>query len=102
MKELREYARELLENEEVAVVIGYTQLSEKRTKPIIITDPADASKLVFNEYCLNNLAVYLTKVLIVMVLLKISDLISTERILRQNALPVIIISHYTLIKYSVK
>ena len=34
MKELREYARELLENEEVAVVIGYTQLSEKRTKQI--------------------------------------------------------------------
>ena len=61
MKELREYARELLEKEEVAGVIGYTQLSEKRTKPIIITDPADASKLVFNEYCLNNLAVYLTK-----------------------------------------
>ena len=61
MEELREYAKELLEKGEVAAVIGYTQVTEKRTKPIIITDPADSSKLVFNEYCLNNLSVYLTK-----------------------------------------
>jgi ferredoxin len=61
MEELRNHAKELLEKSEVAAVIGYQQVSEKRTKPIIITDPADASKLVFNEYCLNNLAVYLTK-----------------------------------------
>ena len=61
MEELREYAKELLEKGEVAAVIGYTQVTERRTKPIIITDPADSSKLVFNEYCLNNLTVYLTK-----------------------------------------
>lgn len=61
MDELRNYARELLEKEEVAAVIGYQQVTEKRTKPIVITDPAETSRLVFNEYCLNNLAVYLTK-----------------------------------------
>jgi ferredoxin len=61
MKELREYARELLESSAVAAVIGYAQVSDKRTKPVIITDPSHASKLIFNEYCLNNLAVYLTK-----------------------------------------
>lgn len=61
MKELREHARELLEKGEVAAVIGYRQVSDKRTKPIIVTDPADAEYLVFNEHCLNNLAVYLTK-----------------------------------------
>ena len=61
MDELRNYARELLEKGEVAAVIGYQQVTEKRTKPIVITDPAETSKLVFNEYCLNNLAVYLTK-----------------------------------------
>lgn len=61
MEELREYARELLIKEEVAAIIGYTQVSERRTRPVIITDPEETSKLVFNEYCLNNLAVYLTK-----------------------------------------
>ena len=33
MDELRNYARELLEKEEVAAVIGYQQVTEKRTKP---------------------------------------------------------------------
>lgn len=61
MEELRKYAKDLLEKNEVAAVIGYTQVSEKRTKPIIITNPEDTSKLVFNEYCLNNLSVYLTR-----------------------------------------
>ncbi len=61
MKELREHAKEILEKGEVAAVIGYKQVSAKRTKPVIVTNPADAELLVFNEYCLNNLAVYLTK-----------------------------------------
>ncbi|MDD5361827.1 MAG: 4Fe-4S binding protein [Ignavibacteria bacterium] len=61
MEELKKLAKELLENKTVAAVIGYQQVDDKRTKPIIVTTPEDASKLVFNEYCLNNLAVYLTK-----------------------------------------
>ena len=61
MEELRKYVKELFEKGEVGVVIGYAQVSAKRTKPIIITSPEDADKLVFNEYCLNNLAVYITK-----------------------------------------
>lgn len=61
MDELRKYAAGLLEKGEVAAVIGYQQVSEKRTKPIIAKTAEDCAKLVFNEYCLNNLAVYLTK-----------------------------------------
>lgn len=61
MNELIIHAKELLVNGEVAAVIGYRQISAKRTKPVIITEPEETSKLVFNEYCLNNLAVYLTK-----------------------------------------
>jgi len=61
MDELRKHVRELLESGEVAAVIGYEQTSEKRTRPVIITKPEDSYKLVFNEYCLNNLTVYLTK-----------------------------------------
>ena len=34
MEELREYAKELLEKGEVAAVIGYTQVTERRTKPM--------------------------------------------------------------------
>ncbi len=61
MDELRKYAAGLLEKGEVAAVIGYQQVSEKRTKPIIAKTAEDCAKLVFNEYCLNNLSVYLTK-----------------------------------------
>lgn len=61
MDELRIYAKELLEKNEVAAVIGYRMVNDRRTKPVIITHPEDASLLVFNEYCLNNLAVYLTR-----------------------------------------
>lgn len=61
MEELRRYAKELLVSGEVAAVIGYMQVSETRTKPVIIIDPTDTSLLVLNEYCLNNLTVYLTR-----------------------------------------
>ncbi len=61
MDELRRFARELLEKKEVAAVIGYEQVSEARTRPVIITDPAECGKLVLNEYCLNNLVVYLNR-----------------------------------------
>lgn len=61
MEELRKYARELLENKEAAAVIGYVRVSEKRTRPAVITKPEDTHALVIDEYCLNNLSVYLTK-----------------------------------------
>jgi len=61
MEELRKLAKELLENKTVAAILGYIEVEPKRTKPVIVTKPEDAGKLVFNEYCLNNLAVYLTK-----------------------------------------
>jgi ferredoxin len=61
MEELRRFAKELLVTGEVAAVIGYQKVSERRTKPIIITDPIDTNKLVFNEFCLNNLVVYLNR-----------------------------------------
>lgn len=61
MEELRNYVRELLVKKELAAVIGYEEVSARRTRPVIITEPADARKLVFNEFCLNNLAVYLNR-----------------------------------------
>jgi ferredoxin len=59
---LREKARELLTKGEVKVVIGYGWNRKKtHTTPVFITKPEDAERLVFNERCVNNLSVYLTR-----------------------------------------
>jgi coenzyme F420-reducing hydrogenase beta subunit len=45
----------------VKVIIGYTETANPyKTKPFIARTVEDAEKLVFNNYCVNNLAVYLT------------------------------------------
>ncbi len=60
--ELRQKARELLENGEVKVVIGYGwNRRRSKTTPVFVTEPADVDKLVFNHICVNNLSMYLTR-----------------------------------------
>jgi formate dehydrogenase (coenzyme F420) beta subunit len=62
MNELIKLSKELLQNGTVKVVIGYAEgTTANRTKPFVARTPEDAEKLVFNKYCLNNLAVYLTR-----------------------------------------
>ena len=62
MNELREKAKELLQTGTVKVIIGYTQgTTPDRTKPFIAKTIEDAGKLVFNKFCVNNLALYLTR-----------------------------------------
>ncbi len=61
MKELVQKAKELLEQKQVDLLIGYQQDGEKKTKPLFVTTPDQAEKLVFNEYCLNNLVTYLNR-----------------------------------------
>ncbi|MCK4738759.1 MAG: 4Fe-4S dicluster domain-containing protein [Deltaproteobacteria bacterium] len=59
---LREKAKELLSSGEVGVVIGYGWNRKKtRTTPVFITTPEETDKLIFNELCVNNLSVYLTR-----------------------------------------
>ena len=61
MNELREKVKDLLQSGTVNVIIGYTGTSDSyRTKPFIARTVEDAEKFVFNNYCVNNLAVYLT------------------------------------------
>ncbi|MGI6216578.1 MAG: 4Fe-4S dicluster domain-containing protein [Coriobacteriales bacterium] len=56
---IRSRAKELLESGEVASFVGWEPgRFENQTTPIVISDPADADKLVWNEYCVNNLAKY--------------------------------------------
>jgi len=61
-KEIRNTAKKLLENKEVAMVIGYGASSlPARTMPIFIEKPESADKLVFNRHCTNNLSIYLSR-----------------------------------------
>ncbi|MDI6828574.1 MAG: dehydrogenase, partial [Armatimonadota bacterium] len=57
---MRQKAKELLESGEVKVVIGYGNGSAPfKSTPIFVEKPEDASKLIWNPTCVNNLAVYL-------------------------------------------
>ena len=61
MDDLVKRAKELLENKTVQVVIGYGTGTTGVIRPVFITDPAKADRLVYNANCVQNLAVYLTK-----------------------------------------
>lgn len=59
---LRDTARKLLESGDVRLVIGYGEgYSSDKAAPIFITDADDAGKLIFDNRCFHNLAVYLRK-----------------------------------------
>ena len=61
MDNLVKRAKELLENKTVQVVIGYESGPTGVIRPAFITDPEKAGKLIYNDKCVQNLAVYLTK-----------------------------------------
>jgi len=62
MNELKKLGKELLQNGTVKVIIGYKEgTTPNRAKPFIARTPEDAEQLIFNKYCVNNLAVYLTR-----------------------------------------
>jgi formate dehydrogenase subunit beta len=59
---IRAEAGRILSAGEVTAVIGYSAARRKgAAQPIIISDSADAAKLVFTPASVNNLALYLTK-----------------------------------------
>jgi formate dehydrogenase subunit beta len=56
-KKLREEAKNLLEEKKVDVIVGYEQGTLPLTAtPCFITDPSEAEKLVWNAFCVQNLA----------------------------------------------
>ena len=61
MELLRAKAKELLESGVVKLIIGYGKGPEESVRAIFIRKPADSEKLIGNEQCQQNLAVYLTK-----------------------------------------
>jgi coenzyme F420-reducing hydrogenase delta subunit/ferredoxin len=59
---LRQKAKEILEQKQADVVIGYGWAKrQRRTVPLFATDAAEADRLVFNPLCANNLVNYLTR-----------------------------------------
>lgn len=59
---IRHEARKVLEAGTVAAVVGYVSGRRAGTAlPVIVSDSADADRLVFSPACVNNLALYLTK-----------------------------------------
>jgi formate dehydrogenase subunit beta len=61
MSNLSIRAKELLENKTVQVVIGYEAGPTGVARPAFITNPVKADSLIYNDRCVQNLAVYLTK-----------------------------------------
>lgn len=61
MNSLIDRAKELLENKSVDVVIGYEAGPTGQARPVFISDAAKTVKLIYDDRCVQNLAVYLTK-----------------------------------------
>lgn len=61
MEALRQKAKELLETKTVQVVIGYESGTDNNVRAAFITDPAKAGKLIHDDRCIQNLAVYIVK-----------------------------------------
>jgi ferredoxin len=58
MQALQELARKLLTDKTVQVVIGYEQ-APRGPRPVFLSEPDQAHRLIFNTRCVHNLATYL-------------------------------------------
>ena len=61
MSDLSNRIAELLRDNTINLFIGYGKGTGSRIRAIFVNDPADAEKVIYNENCGQNLAVYLLK-----------------------------------------
>ncbi len=61
MKQLIDISKELFESKKVGYIIGYAEDKFKRVKPFVAHSSSDTERFVFNNYSVNNLSVYLTR-----------------------------------------
>ncbi len=59
MDKMQQFAYDSLTSKIVKIVIGYEKGSRGKPRPAFITNTNDCERLIFNEDCKNNLAVYL-------------------------------------------
>lgn len=57
--EIRRIVRELLESGQVARVYGYEEGRRGQVRPCVARNPEEAERLLFDERCVHNLALYL-------------------------------------------
>jgi len=60
MNEIVSQIRALLESKTIDIFIGYEE-GTRKPRPVFVSEAKDAGKLIFNENCSGNLAVYLTR-----------------------------------------
>jgi ferredoxin len=61
MEQLRQKVRELFDKQDVKLVVGYCSGEKAVARPVFIDSPDKADKLIFDDTCVQNLAVYLNK-----------------------------------------
>ena len=61
MNDLQNSAAALLRENKIDVFIGYGQGTGNNIRALFLKNPDDAEKLIYNNHCTQNLAVYLTK-----------------------------------------
>jgi len=61
MESIRKRAKELLESKQVQVIIGYEKGTSGKARAAFIKDASEVDRLIYDEGCVQNLAVYLTK-----------------------------------------
>ncbi|GHU67622.1 4Fe-4S ferredoxin [Bacteroidia bacterium] len=61
MESLRKKAAGLLKSGDIKVVIGYGEGSNRRVRPVFVSTEDAVNQLIYDERCVQNLAVYLYK-----------------------------------------
>lgn len=60
-EQLQQQARKLLDDQEVNLIIGYGEGSARAVRAVFVRSPEETEKLILDERCTANLAVYLNK-----------------------------------------
>ncbi|HEY74104.1 MAG TPA: coenzyme F420 hydrogenase, partial [Thermoflexia bacterium] len=58
-QQIRDQARQLLENDQVDCVIGYETGPRGSARPAFIYEPEDVEQLIWSDACVHNLVTYL-------------------------------------------
>jgi ferredoxin len=61
MEEIKKLAKELLAENKVQLVLAFENGTGNRVRPAFFTTPEAVDKLVYNEFCIQNIALYLKK-----------------------------------------
>lgn len=61
MESIRKKAKELLESKTIQLIVGYENGTSNKVRAAFINDASQVDRLVYDERCVQNLAVYLVK-----------------------------------------